>query len=713
MQMPPEPKIARTSLLTTEVLDRSRVLDTLVHNLEGMAYRCLNDNSWKMIFVSQGSTGLTGYTPTELIDGTRISWEEITYPEDRSKVRSCIDSAVSRAQRFAIEYRITTLAGQIKWVVERGVAVPNEQGELVIEGFIEDCSAQRAVVEALEQAELRYRSIFEHASEGIFQTTSDGHYLAANPALAELYGYATPQELIADLSDIGRRLYVDGDRRDEFRHLMETHGEVLNFESEIYCQDGSRIWISENAHIVRDSQGELICYEGTVQDISDRKHYQEQLERQANHDLLTGLPNRILLGDRIEQGIARAARLGYYLTLVFIDLDNFKFVNDSLGHAAGDELLKVIAERLSHCLRSSDTVARLGGDEFVLVLNDHYQSSTVISLLERVLQEIGLPILLSGRELQVGASLGVALFPGDASDAQSLLKHADVAMYAAKDRGRNNFQFFTGELNRVADERLNLEAAMRIALERNEFEVYYQPKVDHRRRIVGVEALARWFHAELGAVGPDRFIPIAEETGLIMPLTTAILRKAFAAAREWNRKRDVPLRIAVNLSALLFLSDDIVAHVAELLREADLSPSHVELEITETVFLGDSERAVAILTEFKQLGVNLAMDDFGTGYSSLSYLRRFPLDIIKIDRSLVTGIEHEEEVAMIARAVISLGQSLRKTVVAEGVENQAQFDFLRFQGCHEFQGYLLSPALPQIAITRLLDAGGVILSPQS
>jgi PAS domain S-box/diguanylate cyclase (GGDEF) domain len=249
---------------------------------------------------------------------------------------------------------------------------------------------------------------------------------------------------------------------------MEHQGEVLNFESEVYRRDGTRIWISENAHVVRGANGEFICYEGTVQDISERKHYQQQLERQANHDLLTGLPNRILLNDRIEQGLARAARLGYYLTLVFIDLDNFKFINDGLGHVAGDELLKSIAARLAGSLRGSDTVARVGGDEFVLVLSDHYRISTVISLLERVLNEIRRPVTLAGREFQVGASIGVAMFPGDGEDAQTLLKHADIAMYAAKKRGRNNFQFFTHDLNRIADERLNLEAAMRAALERDE-----------------------------------------------------------------------------------------------------------------------------------------------------------------------------------------------------------------------------------------------------
>jgi diguanylate cyclase (GGDEF)-like protein len=492
---------------------------------------------------------------------------------------------------------------------------------------------------------------------------------------------------------------------------MKAQGQVLNFESEVFRRDGTRIWISENAHIVLGAQKEFLCYEGTVQDITERRRYQEQLERQANHDLLTGLPNRVLLGDRIAQGIARASRLGYFLALVFIDLDNFKYINDSLGHAAGDELLKVVATRLTACLRSSDTVARLGGDEFVLVVNDHYRTGSLMSVLERVLQDVGRPVLLDGREFHVGASLGVAIYPNDGEDAEQLLKHADVAMYAAKDRGRNNFQFFTRDLNRQADERLCLEAALRDALDQGALEVHYQPKVDHRRRIVGAEALARWHHPELGVVGPDRFIPIAEETGLILPLTTVILRRAFADARRWNLQRDVPLRIAVNLSAQLFLNDDIVSHVSGLLREAELPPAQVELEITESVFLGDSERTVALLSDFKALGVSLAMDDFGTGYSSLSYLRRFPLDTIKIDRMLVTGIECEEDMAMIARAAISLGKSLRKTVVAEGVENQAQFDFLRFQGCDEFQGYLLSRPVPGAQFTRLLHAGGGSIAP--
>ena len=693
------------SLNTSVPVDRPRVLDTLVNNLQGMAYRCLDDAAWTMLFVSQGCLELTGHDPEDLIEGS-ASWEQLTFDDDRKRVRREISDAIAAGRRFAVQYRILTSAGQVKWVSERGVAVPDESGRPVIEGFIEDVSMRQRTLEALEHAELRYRHIFEHASEGIFQTTRDGRYLAANPALAKLYGYATAQELIDDLADIERRLYVHESRREKFRRLMEVHGEVVNFESEVYCRDGSKIWISENAHIVRGAHGEFICYEGTVQDITERKSYQEQLERQANHDLLTGLPNRNLLADRLDQAISRAERLGYFLALVFIDLDNFKFINDSLGHAAGDQLLVEISCRLRSCLRTSDTVARQGGDEFVLVLNDHYRINSIISLLERVLVEIGRPVSLAGREFQVGASLGVALYPQDGDDASSLLKHADVAMYAAKDRGRNNFQFFTHEPNHLADERLNLETAMRIGIEQDEFTVHFQPKVDHRRRIVGVEALARWNNSEFGRVAPDRFIPIAEETGLIVPLTDVILKKAFAAAAGWAQTHGHAIQVAVNLSPKLFLGEEIVSHIASLLREAGLAQERVELEVTESVFLGDSERAVRILGEFKDLGVDLAMDDFGTGYSSLSYLRRFPLDIIKIDRSLVTGVEHEEELAMITRAVISLGQSLRKTVVAEGVENQAQFDFLRYQGCDEFQGYLIGHPLPEADFAELLARTG-------
>ncbi|MCX7279224.1 MAG: EAL domain-containing protein [Burkholderiales bacterium] len=689
-----------------------RVLDTLVNNLEGMAYRCLLDGRWTMRFVSQGCTRLCGYSAHELLDPQRISWEAITHPEDRARVRQEIGAAIAQGQRFTVYYSITTRSGEVRKVKEQGIQVTDEAGQLVLEGFIEDVTDVHLTLEALAHAELRYRQIFEHAREGIFQTTLDGRYIAANPALALLYGYATPQELIADLSDIDRRLYVQPHRRERFARLMAAHGEVSNFESEVYRRDGSKIWISENARSVYDKQGAFVCFEGTVQDISERKQQLEQLEYQANYDTLTGLANRNLLRDRIAPAISHAERLGHFLAVVFIDLDHFKLINDSLGHDAGDQLLVEIAQRIRACMRASDTVARQSGDEFVLLLNEHVQAHSVISHLQRLLGQINQPVHLQGRAFQMGASMGVALYPQDGRDAQTLLKHADVAMYAAKERGRNNFQFFTPELNQVADERLNLGTAMRVGLEQNEFTVAYQPKVDAQGRITGLEALARWHSARIGTVGPDRFIPIAEETGLIGALTDTILRQAFADACSWAPVQGRQLSVAVNLSAKLFLSNDLVARIRNLLQASGLEPQRVELEITESVFLHDMERAVVLLNELKALGVRLAMDDFGTGYSSLSYLRSLPLDTIKIDRSLITGIEQDEDLAMIACAIVNLCKNLRKSVVAEGVENRAQFDLLQAKGCDGFQGYLFSKPVHQDALRKLLaQAQGTILLP--
>lgn len=694
MSAPSDCEYSTCSLNTALPVNRDRVLDTLINNLDGMAYRCHNDAAWTMLFVSQGCFALTGYRPQDLLLHGSVTWEQITWPADRAHVRSTIEQALVSGERFAVEYRIVTRSGDAKWVLEKGMAVPDETGRWVIEGFVQDITQIRLVQQALEHAEQRYRHIFEHASEGIFQTSQEGRYLAANLALAQMYGYATPQALMEGMSNLEHGLYVDASRRLEFCQLMALHGKVLNFESEVYRCDGTRIWISENAHVVHDGTGQLVCYEGTVQDITERKHYQQQLERQANYDFLTGLPNRNLLADRLEQAISRVQRSGGFLAVVLIDLDGFKFVNDTLGHAAGDELLVVVAQRLRHSLRSSDTVARQGGDEFVLVLNGGEHIETTISLLDRILDVVRQPIELQGRELQIGASLGVALYQHGHDNAETLLKHADMAMYAAKKRGRNNFQFFSPELNHMAQERLTLESAMRVALEKDEFQVYFQPKVNAQRRMVGVEALARWHSDQLGWVGPDRFIPVAEETGLIVPLSEQIFQKTFQAAAAWPDVQGQPVRVSVNLSPQLFGCDDLVQRIDAALRRAGLPAHRVELEITEGVLVDDTERVIQVLHQLKQLGVSLSMDDFGTGYSSLSYLRRLPLDVIKIDRSLVTGLEHAEDAAMIAGAVVSLGQSLNKTVVAEGVETQAQFDFLSRQGCHEFQGYLFSKPLP-------------------
>nr|WP_315426018.1 EAL domain-containing protein [uncultured Albidiferax sp.] len=698
----PTARSHHSSPLIARSVNLHKVLDTLVHNLEGMAYRCLMDGEWTMRFVSQGCLRLTGYEAADLLDNQRVSWKDITHPDDRLRVRHEVQQAVQAGHGYTLHYAIITRSGAVRQVKGQGMMVLDETQQQVLEGFIQDVTDIHQTLDALAHAELRYRQIFEHAREGIFQTSLEGRYLSANPALARLYGYSTADELIADLSDIDRRLYVQPGRRERFQKLMAAHGEVSNFESEVYRRDGSKIWISENARSVRNARGEFICFEGTVQDITERRSQLEQLERQANYDALTGLANRNLLRDRIGPAIAHAERMGHFLAVVFIDLDHFKLINDSLGHDAGDQLLVEIAQRMRSCVRASDTVARHSGDEFVLLLNEHFRINSVIAHLQRVLKQVNQPVSLLGREFQMGASMGVALYPQDGADAQSLLKHADVAMYAAKERGRNNFQFFTPELNKLADERLDLATAMRFGLEQNEFSVVYQPKVDRHRRIVGIEALARWHSASCGSVGPDRFIPMAEETGLIGEITERVLRQAFHAATQWGAVQGRALTLAVNLSAKLFLADDLVQRVAGWLADSGLPPQRVELEITESVFLDDSERAISVLQAFKALGFRVAMDDFGTGYSSLSYLRHLPLDTVKIDRSLITDMEFDEDVAMIAQAMVGLCRNLRKTVVAEGVENPAQFALLCAHGCEEFQGYLFAKPLTAEALRSLL-----------
>ncbi len=690
----------------SQPLDQARILDTLVHNLEGMAYRCLPDADWTMLVVSHGCRALTGYDPKDLTQGGWITWEEITLPEDRASVRALVGRATRAGQRFEAEYRIVQRSGEIRWVLERGVFVIDEGGRAVMEGYVQDITERVRAQQAMEEAERRYRQIFEHACEGMFQSSREGRYLAANQALASMYGYANADELIANMSDIGHRLYVEESRRQEFCHRMELYGTVSHFESEVYRRDGKRIWISESARVVRGTDGSFGYYEGTVQDITQQRNHQAQLERQANHDQLTGLPRRHLLADRLHQAMRRADRSAAQLALVFIDLDNFKYINDTLGHAAGDELLVEVASRLSQSVRSSDTVARQGGDEFVLLLNDLPSVAALISQLERLVEGIGRPLALPGRTLQVGASLGVALYPQDGADADTLLKHADVAMYAAKHRGKNNFQFFTPELNRVASERMHLEAAMRVSLARGEFCAHFQPKVDGRGHVVGIEALARWHHPTLGNISPDRFIPIAEESGLILSLTEAITRQACAQALTWPTVKGRDITLAVNLSPKLFTDPQLVDKVSGWLSAAGVPAHRVELEITESVFLEDHQRALLTLRAFKSLGCRLAMDDFGTGYSSLSYLRHFPLDTIKVDRSLVTDLETQVDAAMIARAVVSLGKSLGKTVVAEGVEHRSQADFLRSHGCDEFQGYLFAKPMAGEALRQLLHETG-------
>lgn len=681
-----------------EHLGPPKLLAMLLDNFDGMVYRCRDDAFWTMEFVSRGCLPLTGYAQSALLQNKQVSYEAITHPNDRVRVREQIRAALSQRARFDIEYRIVKADGAVAWVWERGLGVYDDGGGLqAIEGFVTDITARHKIQEAQREAEQRYHDIFEHATEGMFQTSAEGRYLSVNPALARIYGYASAAELISNMQDIAQNLYIHPKRREEFLALISHQDLVRDFESEVRRKNGEVIWISENARAVRDSDGKLNFFEGTVVDITERKRYAAQLEYQATHDVLTGLPNRSLFVDRMEQALRSAERDARGVALAFVDLDQFKLVNDSLGHEIGDRLLTEVAERLVECVRDADTVARLGGDEFVLLCTHRHEEQEISRMMHRVLECISRPWLTPLGEFNIGCSIGISLYPRDGRTVDALLKSADSAMYKAKALGRNNFQFYTPELNQRAAERFELENNLRRALERDEFVLQYQPRVDMASgAIVGVEALIRWRSPTEGLILPGRFIPIAEETGLILAIGEWVLRTACAQGVRWQQQGMRPVVISVNISPRQFQQERMVARIAAILEETGLAPQWLELELTETLIMQDAERFAAMLNDLKALGIGIAVDDFGTGYSSLSYLKRFPVDQLKIDQSFVRDLATDPDDATLVRAIISLGHALNLRVVAEGVETKQQLDFLRANGCDEIQGYYLAhPTNPE------------------
>ncbi len=453
---------------------------------------------------------------------------------------------------------------------------------------------------------------------------------------------------------------------------------------------------------------------GKVPDCDDkaaRVRYEAELEFHANHDTLTGLASSNLLDDRLGQALAYAERYGHQVWIVCIDLDRFKFVNDTLGHKSGDLVLRLVSERLQNAVREMDTVARLGGDKFVLVLSEASDEKLSSTAVQRLMDAVAPPFRLEGYEFFLTCSIGIAIYPADGADPETLIKHADIAMYRAKELRGNNFQFYTEGMNARALERLRIEGALRTALERNEFLLHYQPQVDLRTgRVVGMEALLRWQHPELGMIPPVRFIGLAEEIGLIVPIGAWVMRAACIQNKAWQDAGLGHLRVAVNLSARQFYQENLVASVAAMLEETGLEPAFLEIELTESMVMTDVERTIGILRGLKELGVHLSIDDFGTGYSSLSYLKRFPIDLLKIDQSFVRDITIDPDDAAIVTSIISLAHSLRLCVTAEGVETAAQLAYLQRHGCDLIQGYYFSTPMPASGFAQLLRQGKCLLA---
>ena len=441
-------------------------------------------------------------------------------------------------------------------------------------------------------------------------------------------------------------------------------------------------------------------------DLEERKRVELSIRHMAHHDALTGLPNRTLFRDRLTHAMAQADRYHQKLAVLFLDLDRFKAINDTLGHNVGDQLLKIAAERLRSCVRDCDTVARLGGDEFTVIVDDIMEVQDAAVVAQKILDTLSQPFNLHGHEVFISVSVGITLYPTDDESADNLLRNADSAMYRAKEYGRNNYQFYVADMNVKARARLMLESSLRRALDRGEFTLYYQPRVDlFSGRVIGAEALLRWRHPEMGLVPPVEFIPILEETGMIIPVGDWVLRQASQQNRIWQDMGLPPIRMAVNLSVRQFIQKDLAESVLRILEQVGLSPEYMELEITEDLLLEHNQTNIITLTKLRNQGIHISIDDFGTGYSSLSYLKRLPIDTLKIDQSFVRDIDTDPDNKAIASAIIAMANSLHLNVLAEGVETDEQLAFLRAQGCNEIQGFSFSHPLPAEEFERLLREG--------
>jgi diguanylate cyclase (GGDEF)-like protein/PAS domain S-box-containing protein len=555
---------------------------------------------------------------------------------------------------------------------------------------------------ALRRSEATLARAQEIAHVGSWEWDLETNVVRWSQESFHLFGFEA-DEVAPSLDLILERTHAD-DREALTQCMREARGGGVSSvlcDHRILWEDGTMRWIHMQAEVEFHDGGPFRVV-GVLQDISERKRFEEKLAQLASHDTLTGLPNRNLLNDRLEQGLAHHRHTDRILALVFVDLDRFKIINDTLGHDAGDQLLKEIARRLSGCLRDGDTVARQGGDEFVVLLTDLAKAEDAAFVAQKMLDVLAPPCLLAGREVLPAASLGIALYPRDGENMQELMMSADKAMYAAKQAGRGQYRFFDPEMNRAATDWLEVGAELHYALERNEFELHYQPKVDLKSgAITGVEALLRWRSPQLGLVPPNKFIPILEETGLILEVGEWVIARACRQARLWREQGLPPLRIAVNLSPRQFQQRNLAERIRTLIDQPDFLPDYLELEITESMVTQNVERAIATLKELRLLGVHIAIDDFGTGYSSLAVLKRFPVDCLKVDRSFVRDIPDDADDMAITRSVILLAHSMGLSVVAEGVETEAQRAFLVECGCDEMQGFLFSKPLPAAELAAL------------
>ncbi|WP_044871246.1 bifunctional diguanylate cyclase/phosphodiesterase [Pseudomonas sp. LFM046] len=640
---------------------------------------------------NEGFTRITGYSSQEIADRSTLDLGLWANPLDRNHMIKIIRE---RGSLYHFTTSIRTKSGQIRLCELSAQPIPIGD-EACMLTIARDVTERQQMQDKLLQA----ATVFESTAEGVMITDTAQRITAVNRAFSEITGYSESEAL-----GQSPRLLASGQHDSAFYaamwHQLEHEG---HWQGEIWNRrkNGEPYpeWLTISA--VRDRHEQVTHYVGVFADISPLKHAQARLDYQAHHDPLTGLPNRLLFESRLQLALADAANDQHHGAVLFIDLDRFKHINDSLGHPVGDLLLKGIATRLRGQLRDIDTVARLGGDEFIILLPGLHSANDAQAVATKLLTCFEAPFPAGQHEFFMSASIGISLFPDHGQDVATLVKNADAAMYRAKARGRNRIEFYTRDLTSQATERMALETELRRALERGELSLAYQPKLClQNQTLVGAEALVRWYHPQFGEIPPERFVPLAEETGLILPLGDWVLERSCRQMQEWQQGHAPFGPLSINLAGAQLRQPQLVDRLQKLIQHLGLEPQRLQLEITEGFIMSQAEEALSVLHNLKALGVQLAIDDFGTGYSSLSYLKRLPLDVLKIDKSFVRGLPDDPNDAAISRAIIALGRSMQLTVIAEGVETKDQEHFLAAEGCEQIQGFIFSSPLPPETFAR-------------
>jgi diguanylate cyclase (GGDEF)-like protein/PAS domain S-box-containing protein len=651
------------------------------------------------VFFSPDYTALLGLPPGGL-GNDQENWLQRLHPDDRTHFQRSLEQRLSNASQepYEVSYRLRHRDGTYRWIQSRGRLLLDDQGrpERMI-GTASDITQRRNDEDSLRQA----AAVFDATQEGVLVTDAKQRIVHCNPAFTRITGYSQ-EEILGQQPSLLKSGRHDQDFYHSLWHALQSRGgwsgEVWNRRKngEIYPQ-----W--QNIRVIRDEEGEISHYVAVFSDITALKRSQSELDYLAHHDPLSNLPNRLLFTERVENALERGQRDKRCGAVLLVDLDHFKHINESLGHATGDLLLKEVGERLRQQLQGAMTLARLGGDEFGLLCEDCATAEQAAGLAQQLLNCLTQPFVVNGHELFIGASVGISLFPGDADNVAQVLRNVDSALFKAKSSGREGYAFYAQELTEYARQRVELVSALRHALEHDELRVYYQPLIClHSRQMIGVEALVRWQHPQRGLVPPGEFIPIAEESGLIGAIDAWVLDKACRQMVAWQAA-DYSLRfVAVNVSSRMFSRGELDSRVAQVLADTGLDPAFLELEVTESAVMDNPDAALALLDRLRALGVRLAIDDFGTGYSSLARLKRLPVHKLKLDQSFIMGLPHDQDDVAITRAVIALGHSLGLKVLAEGIEQQEQAELLEQLGCDHAQGYYFGRPQPAEALLAQL-----------